>query len=45
MCIDFIDLNKAYAKDSYPLPCIDQLVNFTIEHELLSFLDASFGYH
>ena len=25
MCVDFTDLNKAYTKDSYPLPRIDQL--------------------
>ena len=29
MCIDFTDLNKACPKDSYPLPCIDQLVDST----------------
>ena len=23
MCADFTDLNKAWPKDSYPLPCID----------------------
>ena len=23
ICVDFTDLNKAYPKDSYPLPCID----------------------
>ena len=27
MCIDFIDLNKACPKDSFPLPRIDQLVD------------------
>ena len=27
MCIDFTDLNKAYPKDSFPLPRIDQLVD------------------
>ena len=26
MCVDFTDLNKAYLKDSFPLPRIDQLV-------------------
>ena len=23
MCVDFTDLNRAYPKDSYPLPSID----------------------
>ena len=40
MCIDFTDLNKACPKDSYPLPRIDQLVDSTAGHQLLSFMDA-----
>ena len=38
MCVDFTDLNKACPKDSYPLPRIDQLVDFTVGHKLLSFM-------
>ena len=45
MCIDFTDLNKAYPKDSYPLPRIDQLVDSTARHNLLSFMDAFSGYN
>ena len=45
MCVDFIDLNKACPKDSYPLPCIDQLVDLTAGHQLLSFMDAFSGYN
>ncbi|XP_012834226.1 PREDICTED: uncharacterized protein LOC105955073 [Erythranthe guttata] len=45
MCIDFRDLNKAYPKDDYPLPRIDQLVDATAGCELLSMMDASQGYH
>ena len=40
MCMDFTDLNKACLKDSYLLPCIDQLVDSTVGHKLLSFMDA-----
>ena len=40
MCMDFTDLNKACPKDSYLLPCIDQLVDSTAGHKLLSFMDA-----
>ena len=40
MCVDFTDLNKAYPKDSYLLSHIDQLVDSTIGHKLLSFMDA-----
>ena len=45
MCVDFIDLNKACPKDSYPLPCIDQLVESIAGHKLLSFMDAFSGYN
>ena len=27
MCVDFTDLNKAFPKDSYPLPSINALVD------------------
>ena len=45
MCVNFIDLNKACPKDSYPLPHINQLVDSTIGHQLLSFMDAFLGYN
>jgi hypothetical protein len=45
MCVDFTDLNKAYPKDSFPLPRIDQLVNLTVGHKLLTFIDAFSGYN
>ncbi|XP_050281388.1 uncharacterized protein LOC126722250 [Quercus robur] len=45
MCMDFTDLNKACPKDSYPLPRIDQLVDSTAGHKLLSFMDAFSGYN
>ena len=32
MCVDFMDLNKACPKDSYPLPRIDTLVDSTARH-------------
>lgn len=45
MCVDFTDLNKACPKDSFPLPRINQLVDSTAEHKLLSFMDAFSGYN
>ena len=45
MCVDFTDLNKACPKNSYPLPRIDQLVDSTAGHRLLSFMDAFSGYN
>ena len=44
-CVDFTDLNNACPKDSYPLPRIDQLVDSTADHQLLSFIDAFSGYN
>ena len=43
MCIDFTDLNKACPKDSYLLSRIDQLMDSTAGHKLLSFMDAFSG--
>ena len=40
MCVDFTDLNQAYPKDSFLLPRIDQLVDSTVGHKLLTFMDA-----
>ena len=45
MCVGFMDLNKACPKDSYPIPRIDQLVDSTVGHQLLSFMDAFLGYN
>ena len=45
VCIDFIDLNKVCSKDPFPLPQINQLVDATIGHPQMSFLDAFQGYH
>ena len=40
MCVYFTDLNKACPKDNFPLLRIDQLVDSTAGHKLLSFMDA-----
>ncbi|KAL0442255.1 UNVERIFIED_CONTAM: hypothetical protein Sradi_0164400 [Sesamum radiatum] len=45
MCIDFRNLSKACPKDFYPVPRIDQLVDFTSGCKLLSMMDALQGYH
>ena len=45
MCVDFTDLNKACLKDPFPMPKIDQLVDATVSHPRMSFLDAFQGYH
>ena len=45
VCINYTNLNEACPKDSFPLPWIDQIVDSTVEHGMLSFLDAFSGYH
>ena len=45
MCVDYTDVNKAFPKDEYSLPRIDQIVDSTSGRELLCFLDAYSGYH
>ena len=45
MCVNFIDLNKARPKDNFPLPRIDQLVDSTTRHKLLTFKDAFSGHN
>ena len=45
MFVDFTDLNKFCPKDSFPLPRIDQLVDSTAVHKLLTFMDAFSRYN
>lgn len=44
-CVNCIDFNKAYPKDNYSLPQIDQFVNATLGHEFLTFTDVFLGYN
>ena len=43
VCVDFTDLNKAYPKDPFPMPKIDRLVDATVDHPQMSFLDVFQG--
>jgi len=45
MCVDYKDLNQTCPKDSFPLPNIDHMIDVTVCHEILSFLDAYSGYN
>ena len=45
LCIDFTDINRAYPKDSFPLPRADLIVDAIAGHELLSFMDAFSSYN
>lgn len=44
-CQDFIGLNKASPNDSFPFHKINQLVDTTVRHELLRFMDAYSEYN
>ena len=43
VCVDFTDLNKACPKDPFTMPKIDQLVDATVGHPWMSYLDAFQG--
>ena len=45
MCVDFTNLNKVCPKDPFLVPRIDQLMDATVGHPQMSFLDAFQGYH
>ena len=45
MCVDFTNLKNVFLKDSFPLPKINQLVDSTAGHELLTFMDAFLCYN
>ena len=45
VCVDFTNLNKSCPKDFFPMPQIDLLVDATVGHLQMSFLDAFQGYH
>uniref|UniRef100_A0A2N9F6K1 Uncharacterized protein n=1 Tax=Fagus sylvatica TaxID=28930 RepID=A0A2N9F6K1_FAGSY len=43
--VNFRDLNRACPKDDFPLPNTELMVDSTIGHEALSFMDGSSGYN
>ena len=45
VCVDFTDLNKTCPKDPILMPQIDQLVDATVGHPRMSFLDVFQRYH
>ena len=45
VCVNFTNLNKAYPKDPFPMPWINQLVDATVGHPRISFFDVFQGYH
>ena len=45
VCVDYTDLDEACPKDSFSLPRIDQIVDATAGHGILSILDTFSRYH
>lgn len=43
-CIDFQDLSKVCLKDEFPLPKTDILVEATVGHSMVSFMDGLSSY-
>ena len=45
MCVDFTDLNKDCPKDSFPFLVITRLVDASVDHKVLSFMDVFSRYN
>lgn len=45
MCVDYMNLNRAYPGDSYLVSNNDKLVDKSVRYKLLSFMDAYYGYN
>ena len=45
ICTDFHDLNRAYPKDNFPTPFIDQILDECVGSEVFSFMDSFSGYN
>ena len=45
VCIDFRDLNRAFPKDDFPTPYIDQIIDNCAGSVIFSFMDGFYGYN
>ena len=45
ICIDFRYLNRAFQKDNFPLPTMEQILQSVAGSELMSFLVGFSGYN
>ena len=45
VCVDFRDLNDAYPKDDFPLPIMKLMIDSTIGHAALSFMNCTIRYN
>ena len=45
VCVDVRNLNNSCLEDDFPLPITKIMVDTTIGHERLTFIDGSYGYN
>ena len=45
VCVDYKDLNRAFPKDNFPTPFINQIIDDYAGCEVFSFMDGFFGYN
>ena len=45
VCVDYHDINRAFPKDNYPNPFIDQIIDDCARSEIFSLMDHFFGYN
>ena len=45
VCSDFRYLNKSCPKDNYPMPFIDQIIDYCVGSEVFLFMDGFSGYN
>jgi hypothetical protein len=43
-CVDYRNINKAYPKENYPMPFIDQIIDNCVDNVIFSFMDGFLGY-
>jgi hypothetical protein len=45
VCVDYHDINRAFPKDNYLTPFVDQIVDDCADSEIFSFMDGFSGYN
>jgi hypothetical protein len=45
LCVDFRNVNRAFEKDNYPVPPMEQILQCVSGSETLSLLDGFLGYN
>jgi hypothetical protein len=45
VCVDYRDINKAFPKDNFPTPFVDQIIDDCARSEIFSLMDGFSGYN